>query len=352
MIGMLQLYQDTKIGGIVRRYVAHTEEIPMRVPDIVKECVAFACYKDNRNNVRFAGTVFFVSIPIDGENRYSYTVTAKHVIVDMRLRGVSKVYLRLNYRNGGVGLEETSINDWKFHPDDGSVDVAVLDWSPSPSDFDYRFIPGEMFLNDETVRDGVKRFGMLEYKIGVGDEVYITGLFTNHHGNNKNLPIIRIGNIALMPEPEELISTRYFGDIEAYLIESRSIGGLSGSPVFVHYRTGGGGSTHYLLGLIHGHWDMPIPNVDGIVDDLAGEKNVNMGIAIVVPSPKMLEVINQPHFIELREKEMKKIKGKLLPVEDVAEDEYLTRERFEDILKRVTHPVQSPKQPDPKKKGT
>jgi len=40
------------------------------------------------------------------------------------------------------------------------------------------------------------------------------------------------GNIAAMPE--ELIEVRDFGMMQAYLVESRSLGGISGSPVFVH----------------------------------------------------------------------------------------------------------------------
>ena len=68
--------------------------------------------------------------------------------------------------------------------------------------------------------------------IGVGDEVFLTGLFANHIGQQRNLPIIRVGNIALMPE--EPVQHPSLGPIDAYLIEARSIGGLSGSPVFVH----------------------------------------------------------------------------------------------------------------------
>lgn len=60
--------------------------------------------------------------------------------------------------------------------------------------------------------------------------------------------------------PDEKVETKFFGDIDAYLIESRSLGGVSGSPVFFckPQQTNKGltpGIKVYLGGLIHGHWD-------------------------------------------------------------------------------------------------
>ena len=49
-----------------------------------------------------------------------------------------------------------------------------------------------------------------------------------------NLPIVRLGAIAAMPG--EYIKTDW-GCLRAYLIEARSIGGLSGSPVFIRVGT-------------------------------------------------------------------------------------------------------------------
>lgn len=92
--------------------------------------------------------------------------------------------------------------------------------------------------------------------------VIITGLFSYHHGNKKNLPIVRTGTIAMIPD--EMILTEKFGNMEGYLIECRSISGISGSPVFVLKPTSIELNGHqvltsrvslYLLGLIHGHWD-------------------------------------------------------------------------------------------------
>ena len=132
--------------------------------------------------------------------------------------------------------------------------------------------------------------------IGPGDEVFITGLFVNHFGEERNIPILRIGNIAAMPE--EKVKTDTMGPMDAF-IEARSIGGLSGSPVFVHL-TGVrnnvftvGPPPIYLLGLMHGHWDAEVTKNDSIQKDQFERERVNMGIAIVVPVQKIIETVDQ-----------------------------------------------------------
>jgi hypothetical protein len=126
--------------------------------------------------------------------------------------------------------------------------------------------------------------------------------------------------------PDEKVDTNTFGSIDAYLIEARSIGGLSGSPVFVHLgivRNIQGQIRHasnptgifYLLGLVHGHWDIPENATDNMTEDISGGK-INMGIAIVVPAVKIFEIINQPKWIEERQAVMEEGKKKTLPTED------------------------------------
>lgn len=147
-----------------------------------------------------------------------------------------------------------------------------------------------MFLTDEVIRSK---------GIGTGDEVFITGLFIHLAGSARNLPIVRMGNIAMMPD--EPVPTR-MGLIDAYLIEARSIGGLSGSPAFVRETVPGGIGGFYLLGLMHGHWDIPPEERDDHVPraDEDAQAKVNMGIAIVVPATKILQVLNHPPLVEIR----------------------------------------------------
>lgn len=89
--------------------------------------------------------------------------------------------------------------------------------------------------------------------------------------------------------------------MRAILIEVRSIGGLSGSPVFVHM---GGFRVHdgrpsfdnsdrpfLLCGLIHGHWDALNAEVDADILGTGNEK-INTGIAIVVPADEISRVFD------------------------------------------------------------
>jgi hypothetical protein len=188
--------------------------------------------------------------------------------------------------------------------------VAVTGWDVT-EDEDVRSIPTSMFLTDEAPH---------EHFIGPGDEVFIMGLFTKMYGCSRNIPIVRTGNVAMMPG-EMLPDVRiggWRGEAEAYLVEARSIGGLSGSPTFVREtvsqtltiksRTRARrGQTQvpgdfYLLGLMHGHWSI-LPedrNKAKIIADKSPDR-VNLGIAVVVPAKKILEVLNHPELVKIRE---------------------------------------------------
>ncbi len=144
--------------------------------------------------------------------------------------------------------------------------------------------------------------------IGLGDDVFLTGLFVHHAQTHRNIPIVRVGNISCMLE--ESVQTAD-GLFDAYLVEARSIGGLSGSPVFVV--TGGsvrqvGNSSQigtgfecFLLGLMHGHWVIPYTVGRAVQNEL-----VSMGIAVVIPSERILEALNLPELLNLRQKSKEK----------------------------------------------
>jgi hypothetical protein len=123
---------------------------------------------------------------------------------------------------------------------------------------------------------------------------------------NFELPLVRSGNIAMMPSDK--LPIKHFGEMEAYLAEGRSIGGLSGSPAFVRNTVqlpinsskgrghlSGLGSVH-LLGLIHGHWDLPIS-----FSESEQYEAVNMGVSIIVPAKKILETLYHPTLVALRD---------------------------------------------------
>jgi hypothetical protein len=257
--------------------------------------------KTEKESVHFRGTAFFVGIPLILNNAFLLClVTARH---NAEKLNHGEFCIRANMHNGlaepfWLGGKEPV--HWWYHPTDDSVDAAVLLWAP-PSEVDFRFIPSNMFLTPEKIaRKG----------IGVGDDVFITGLFTRLSGKTKNLPIVRTGNLAMIPPNHEKIPVGWkSSEIEAYLIEARSIGGLSGSPVFIQRSIEVQPAEHtgrkpiaagavFWLGLIHGHWDTPEDEIDVAQDNESYRKEqVNMGVAIVVPAHKIIETICQPAIL-------------------------------------------------------
>ena len=315
----MMLKIDYRLGGIPAYRLVEENDNLMQIPDEIRKSVFFVCYK-TASGTSLAGTAFLMGVPLEKSNLISsYIVTAKHIIDAIRDKSIDqKVYLRMNLKNAGAELVETPIENWLSHPQESDVDVAVLNWAPPQEIFDYRIITLEMAATQEIIG---------KENIGVGDDVFLTGLFSNHYGSERNIPIIRVGDIASMPE--EKVHTKW-GDIDAYLIEARSIGGLSGSPVFVYMgalRTirdameiGRKGHIFYLLGLMHGHFDLPKLEIDNLEQDSLTNLQINMGIAIVVPIWKIIEVINQEIFVNMRNLALRQAQQKTLPVPDTTTD--------------------------------
>jgi hypothetical protein len=263
----------------------------MIVPPEILKSVALVAYRDVEGNYYFAGSVFFWGFVLEGGTcDHVFAVTARHVIEEIRKKGCVEVWLRLNLKNGQSEWCKSDIKEWFVHPTDNTIDIALKEWG-LPAQYDHRVIPHVMNVTPETFRS---------YEVGLGDEVFITGLFKHYTGTQKNIPIVRIGNLACVGE--ERIQTKDFGAIEGILIEARSIGGLSGSPVFLNLgvsRVIGGeikiskGPVLLLLGLIHGHYDSRegLSPVALNADEAGGRESINTGIAIVVPVFRLAEVI-------------------------------------------------------------
>jgi hypothetical protein len=205
----------------------------------------------------------------------------------------------MNAKDGESLSLRTGNNKWFYHPTEkDAVDVAVMPFGSARfDDYDVIWIPEEMFATDEKIE---------EFQIGLGDELFIVGLFTGFFGRKRLTPIVRTGNIAMMPE--DRVPVEGFDPMEAYLAEGRSIGGLSGSPAFVRntvkmpMQTAGGkltamsglGGSHF-LGLVHGHWRIP-PNATATQAEM-----VNMGVSIIVPAKKILETLYNPELVAMRQ---------------------------------------------------
>jgi hypothetical protein len=292
----------------------------MRVPDFVLKTVGFIAESvtsdGEQDKYDRINTGFFVAIQskVNAANLFFCFVTAKHVADDLKNREIAFI---VNRRGGGVTTLRNRDVKWYFHPSDPSVDVAVLTFNVT-RDLDILATPLSMFLDRAT---------MESKQIGIGDEVFMPGLFTYAPGTRRNMPLVRYGTIAMLPdEPIQVES----GFAEVYLIEARSIGGISGSPVFVRQTIHlqgqdahgtdnilhGVGGEHFLLGLAHGHWDILERDLNEYSPIQDRQRGVNLGIGIVVPSHKILEVINHPELIRQRDEWDEEFRRRIVPTPD------------------------------------
>lgn len=164
--------------------------------------------------------------------------------------------------------------------------------------------------------------------IGPGDEVVLIGRFINIEGKERNIPSVRFGHISQMPiEPLE-----YEGKSqESFLCEIKSIGGFSGSPVFLAPVSDTGrpeGSKFVdearLLGIDWCH----IQNFEHPIDNNGDEIShirfpTNTGMMGVVPAWKLDGLLDFP-----REKELR----------DMAENEELKRRKTPTVSRNSRDP--------------
>jgi hypothetical protein len=316
------MYCDRRLGGSERWSFFPPDDAAMRIPPQFLRTICYIGHFSGGEDV-LEGTGFFIGVPApDSKNpampdRSLYVVTAKHVAD----RVDSNFWIRINQQDGtsipinGDGLE------WHHHPawsDNNQIDVAVC------------LIPYSKKLDLIAPEPSIFVMNPAEQGIGIGDEAFVIGLFTNLSGSKRNTPIARTGNLAMLPE--EKIPTDENdkkGEMEAYLLEVRSYGGMSGAPVFIRETevsrvtkvdTYGipyleetevaGGGRIWLIGLMHGHWEVDNDQIRTIsAQHDEADAMLNLGIALVVPAYQINETLEGPKCVEERERELAKLRA-------------------------------------------
>ena len=282
---------------------------PVSIDDQMRKCVAFLGYPDTtpgKGGIHCIGTGFFIE-----HSGALYLITAKHISAEL---GKDPFLIRLNKHDGTSENLPTDSVDWIEHSDP-TVDVAAVAVGiENPLAYDVRcmssavhvFKPGEFEKSN----------------IGVGNFTYTVGLFRLLSGEKRNLPICHFGTIAMLPGDERIPvvdwtdldgERRLF--VDGYLVESQSLDGLSGSPVFVRPELGLDFSKQMipnpdnpmpdikpkisavrdvvkLLGLWQGSWDAPPDEVLAV--QTGDDVRVSVGMGIVVPYERIIEVLEMP----------------------------------------------------------
>jgi hypothetical protein len=190
------LYRDTTLGGVERWFLGEPRDVDVTIPDEIRKCVGFVGFQMADGSMRLAGTVFFVSRQVQGMDRmFVYAVTAKHVIQKIKDKGIDAVLFRLNVKGSTARWAMSKMQDWHFHADP-TVDVALMRFGLTEQ-MDHKVFP---------IEGGATNAVIASHQIGIGDEVFLAGLFSPHYGKKNNIPIVRVGNIAAMPQEKVIRS--------------------------------------------------------------------------------------------------------------------------------------------------
>jgi hypothetical protein len=263
-----------------------------RVPDELLHSVVYL-FQDKahaREGRGAGGTGFLVDFPGDAHT-HRYVVSNVHVVRN----GCST--LRINKKDGLVATKELPASAWVDHPDGDDVAAAPIS---TPKTWEVRALSWADF--------GPTPERLEELNVGIGDDVLMLGRFVGHAGRQRNQPLARFGNIAMMPGERVKDGRGLF--VDAYLVEMRSMPGFSGSPVFIvigagSYRGTYGGEkkmmpfyseTIGLLGIDTGHKPLTHPVLDRDSRTPSSPEQVvqqNSGVAIVAPYYKIRDVLEE-----------------------------------------------------------
>lgn len=223
------------------------------------------------------GSGFVVGVPSAFPNRvFTYAISNRHVVE-------ASPVIRLNTKSGVLDIFDFKTTHWTFS-DDQDIAVCPISFSDAHK---FRYVPRGAFLTRERIE---------QERIGPGDDVFMVGRFVNHEGQQRNTPSVRFGNLAMMPdEPVRHNFNSSKGQL-SFLVDIRTVGGYSGSPVFVCGRT---------FSKANGGWSLSPPNGPWLLGvewgHLLDHNGINTGMSGVVPAWCLDELLNAPHLAKQRD---------------------------------------------------
>ncbi len=257
------------------------------------------------------GTCFFVGVWEETE-AFLYMVTARHLVRPAQfgnellpIDGIVKV--RVSRKTNTPLVFDTIRGEWECHPD-RFVDVCVRL-------FDHRrYEDGELLLSalgisgESSIIPSEARWAQFGGKPAIGDEIFIPSLFPGHVGEKRNIPVVRFGHVAAQP-----VETIRAGSptVPAYLVETKSLGGVSGAPVFLHlqpYRMrqqpssdgkapeGGNLVPYALIGMVlgshSGRYATDFVSDEDAENIVAKDADFNAGLSVVLPIQHVVDVLH------------------------------------------------------------
>jgi len=333
-----------------------------RISDKILDCVVYLypSVEHAQMGEKWGGSGFLVGIPSEAHENwnYIYCVTCKHVVQPM-----GSPVIRLNTEAGSNDIIELTPDNWVYHRDGDDLAACSIAFK-NPDYFKYSMIHPSMFITEEYIE---------QQSIGAGDDVYMVGRLVNYQGQQQNTPVVRFGNISMgQPQP---IRNEWGLLQESFLIETRSLSGLSGSPVFVYITPFSPTPAEYgerqpstrLLGVDWGHMRSfePVlkrhddPGENKLVPvDQEWKVPSNSGQAQVVPAWKLQELLDQEELKMARRQEDEQIARwksessaafDAQPADQSEEDSPFNRDDFFRDLRKAARKRERPSQSDQEK---
>jgi hypothetical protein len=291
------------------------ERLLPRIPDYALDSVVYLYPSEAaaEDGDQIGGSGFLIVIPIPYTQpalaHVHCVVTNAHVI------DAGSMVVRLNTTDGAMTTIALDGAEWFRHPE--GDDIAICPIGMDAKFHKFKSMHPNMFLTKEI---------MEIFDIGPGDDVFVVGRFINREGKQKNIPSVRFGNIAQMPDEPLLLNGGK--EQECFLVEGRSIPGFSGAPVFIQivpeapefpefpqslkqyepkpstnrpkmgFKAG-----PFLMGIDFCH----LFNKDPVVSDASGKQandwhvRSNTGMMGVIPMWRIMDVIDSPKMKGLRD---------------------------------------------------
>lgn len=277
----------------------------MPIDHRILTCTAFIGAPGADGGFELDGSGFFAYL--GNENPAVYFLTAQHVLnPDWKDAGApwpldGHSFIRINRtRNRPPEMLKTNRADWLYPKERHELDLCAYRIENAVRDFHENLDAG--ILNAATLSLDYVQSRTPKYTMMLGDSVFIVGAFSGYMGELRNVPIVRQGHIAAIVNGS---SDSQREQPSQYLVETRSLGGISGSPIFFdpssrHGRSGMGWGPartidaageaspettifpYRLIGMILSTWDMR---------DAYSNADFNTGISVALPIAKIVDFL-------------------------------------------------------------
>ena len=284
-----------------------------------------------------------------------YAVTNKHIVEG----DFPCPVVRLNTIDGSWDVLELEVDDWIPHPGGDDLVVAPIELPEGK----HRYFP----IHTETHLHRHNLGG-----VGAGDDTFMIGRFVSHEGAQRNTPSLRFGNIAMLPFEEIRLVDGHMQ--EAFLVETRSLSGYSGSPVFVYQAIEekmrvplGRNSIQYvetqtrsitslvgyckLLGIDCGHVLHYEDVLDASLKATGWKVQSNTGMAIVIPAWRLYDLLHTEALTMQRKQKDKEYEEKAKAekqesrvASDIKKPEGFSADDYQEALKRASRKIESEKE--------